>query len=601
MVLHVSPLTPRTAPLQRRRWWGCALLLAAGLGLTGWLPAAEHDDEKWELSLAPYYWAPSLSSEMTYGEYQIGVDEEFLSSPGTFRPNVVGLRFVAAKHDWTLGFGGEGVDAETSVNLPDSTATILEMQHYQFDFSGGRRFYWGEREGLHLMFEPVVGVRYRRAQQYLLASRTNMLASLDHQWVDGVAGIRSQLYLSPKYSVALNGEVDGFLTDRMTYDATGWVKFHWTKEFSLSLGYRYSRFNYEAGSDQRHWAYEGEAHGVIAALELDFFGEGVAADKVWDGFLSVKTDASGRMIDDYTPDPTLSVDDGDREGMSDWLDRMHDYLNEKFDGGVAYADTLMGSNPGKVVEMVYTRKRTRVLTGLKIRVSEQDGVKMEVDPEFKFDAEFPRLERYLKIVVDSREATEAPGTDAFDRERGFNIGVESTGFILKKAKLKLGVRSSIDLFGAITWSPNFRGKRWLIEPTVSGYYRTDRGLGSWMEFVVMYMLKDRYRVSYYPNLEYNEKDDLLKWRQNLAFVYLFEGDEEDMHRAFLTRFAVDGNETEGATRYTWTPIYYNAPLYKKWIYYEIGPEVLWHRKERWEPVPAIRFGVTAHFWGTAER
>jgi hypothetical protein len=51
----------------------------------------------------------------------------------------------------------------------------------------------------------------------------------------------------------------------------------------------------------------------------------------------------------------------------------------------------------------------------------------------------------------------------------------------------------------------------------------------------------------------------------------------------------------------WMPLYYRAPLYRKWLYFEVGPEVLWREQTRWEPEPAIRFAVSGIFWGTTGR
>ena len=77
--------------------------------------------------------------------------------------------------------------------------------------------------------------------------------------------------------------------------------------------------------------------------------------------------------------------------------------------------------------------------------------------------------------------------------------------------------------------------------------------------------------------------------------------EDLRNRGIGFRFSANGNEEVGANLYRWEPIIYRAPLYKKWLYWQVSPVVTWRRADNWEPIPSMRFTIEALFWGTEER
>ena len=139
-------------------------------------------------------------------------------------------------------------------------------------------------------------------------------------------------------------------------------------------------------------------------------------------------------------------------------------------------------------------------------------------------------------------------------------------------------------------------------PEARAYYRTDKGEGLVASLGVSRAIKDRFRFAYLPSLEDGKETDWkLEWLQNLSVAYIFEGTQEDRHRALSTGISARGTWNGGARSYRWTPISYRAPLYKKWLYMEVGPEIAWREDDGWDPVPTVRFAVSSLFWGTEER
>jgi hypothetical protein len=542
------------------------------------------EDDRWELNLAPYYWAPSLDVDLGFGTGEYVLNEEFLNQPWTFKPNVAGAWFTAEKRNWLFVMEGETLDSDTDVTLPDGSPGELEYQNQRVSMGAGYRFVFPVSENSRLHLEPWLGARYRHASQRLV-QQTNVVDSLEDGWLEPLAGLRAQWCVGEKFSASLTADIDGFLNNRPTWLGAGLLKWHWTHEFSLTLGYQYTAFDFDEGEGDERWTASGDGHGVLLGLELDFLGESVP-NRVWDGRLTAGTDG------DRTDPPSEETREADG-----WLDRLHDYLNDRFDAGAGYADRLLS---GKREDIV-ARRKSRFGIGFNSRLSEVSSVDFEIKPEVEMDLHVPNLERELKLIVSSKPVDELPGTDPLDREQGLSFGVETTGLFLKKTKFRAGVRSPFDPYAAFAWMPKWETQRWHIGPTISAYYRSDQGFGSYASVHFRYLIRDRFRCSYVPSIDYNELRHDWQWIQNLAFVYLFEGDEEDYHRGIMVLFTADGTETEGTERVRWMPVYYRAPLYGKWLYFEVGPEIMWESRTRWEPEPSLRFGMNALFWGTKER
>ena len=46
---------------------------------------------------------------------------------------------------------------------------------------------------------------------------------------------------------------------------------------------------------------------------------------------------------------------------------------------------------------------------------------------------------------------------------------------------------------------------------------------------------------------------------------------------------------------------YRRPIYKRWLYLDIVPEIEWRNDNSWEPVPTFIIGFDALFWGVGDR
>lgn len=569
---------------------GFSLVLSLLCARSEETPAQATRPIEWHLSLIPYYWGTDLDLSLSnaYGDFD--VDESFLSREGRWKPNVVGFGLEAERKGLTWIMAGEAMNADMDLTLADGRDAELLYQNQRLAFALGYRFMWPKEPRAKWLLQPWLGFRLHRAEQRILLDDDETIESkIRNEWVDPLVGVRAQWFPSKSWSLGARREATGYEQDHYRLSALAYAKWHLRREFSVSLGYRYDDFQQ---SGKNGWTADGQAHGVVAAVELDFNADPTPNPVFFDHHLYGQ--ALPHTNTDAQPQPEL--DPQEKKDRS-WLDKTHDYPNEKLESGVSYADRSFVDESTPLID----RYKSRFELGINTRVIEDEGVDFEVRPEGRVDLDLPNLKRKAYLVVTSSSVDEKPGEDRFDQERSLNIGFEIPGIFLKKTKTKIGIRGDFDFYAAAVWEPYWLKDRWYIGPIASVYYRSDKGFGSIGAIEFRYRIQDRFRAVYLPSIEYYEKRDETEWLHNLLFTYVFEGDEWDYRRAIFTRFSAFGTFESGPLLYRWLPVYYRTPLYKKWLYLEMGPEIEWHDRSNWEPAPGFRVAVNALFWGTADR
>lgn len=593
------------------------LLLAAAV--TGQAATAEDstsENNSWRINFVPYYWGPDIDMQLELSGTDQRAEQRFLEDSGTFKPNLIGLGFGAVRGRWGFLFEGEALDSDLNVSLPDGRPGMVEYEAQRVGL--GLLYEWRRSlfEGSDLYVTPWLGVRYRHVDLRLLDEGEGeagdedvaILASEESHWFEPLAGLRAQWFVTPKWSVSALADVDGFLNDQLAWGAAGWIKHHVSNEFSIGVGYRHDAFDLRGGSGDSEWSADGTAQGFVVALELDFYATPSANGGSW-GHLPGITPPERREVDEAIPagmtaDDLTGSSEPDGSKPEGWLgrtlDRGHEYANEKLNAGVEAVDTWMLDNTLSPLP----REKSRFFVSMDMKYVEEaeQGSAWDIRPSVDAKLDLPNMENRLKLVLSTSSVDEKPGTDPFDREEGARMGLESEGLLLKRTKLRAGVRSSLDGYAALSWKPEWRRRGWKVTPEARAFYRTDKGEGLVGSFGLGYVITDRYVAGYLPSVEYSKDTDWqVEWLQTLSFAYIFEGGLEDRHRALSTSLSVTGAWEEGTKSYRWTPIRYRAPLYRKWLYWELGPEIRWRDEDDWEPEPTIRFALSALFWGTSER
>ena len=574
------------------------------------------------IDFAPYYWGPDIDAHIRLGDQEWRMDEDFDAASFNWKPNVVGATLRVRRQHWGFVLDGESLDSDFKVELADGHPGEVEYrgEHIGLGVLYEARLPLYGRSRLHL--NPMLGMRYRHSGLTLLdhsfaqagEADADVLVSSASQWVEPFARLHTQWDVTPKWALGFSGDADGSSTDQLTWNVAGWLRYHCGKEFSIGAGYRYGEFAYAGGSGRSAWSADGTAQGVAVSLQIGFHadvsgscasfgplaGDVPLPEPATDESLVhahpsvIQSDAAGEA----DPKTDAGGDEGGRVTKS--LDRGHDFVNMTLDAGVERIDSWMLND----LRPRLSRERSRFLFALDTSLTEKagSGVAWKLKPTVDARLDLPNLKKKLALAITSTAVDEQPGTDPLYREEGVNVGLVRDGFFLKKAKLKVGVRSSLDLSVALSYRPEWRKKGWRIKPEVRAYYRTDKKEGIIANLGIMHRIGDRYQAGFLPSVKYaKETDWKVTWAQTLGLAYVFEGDLEDQHRALYTNFSADGTWEDGPLTYRWKPFSYRAPLYGKWLYWELGPEIVWKSADRWEPEPTVRFAVSSLFWGTPER
>ena len=592
------------------------------------------DSGGWMINFIPYYWAPSLEADITWHGDTTSLSEPFMDEAWEFKPNVVGLTVSAVRGDLGFLISGEALDADLDAG-PSDMIDLWAFQSQDATIAGLYQWHCSPYRGSDILLHPWVGCRFRhlslrRTGEVMSAGDDDLSSGATEafdfeslQWATAVIGLRAQWFLHPDWSLSLAGSMDGLGTDKEAWTAQSWIKFHWAKEFNLALGYRYGAYDYRGGGEQDGWRIQGRASGVTVALELDFLAAPPPRPEPWhrtslnealdpSSTNGVMNHPAGRraLAANGThaevpgapspaaihADPTQQAD----PGGTNWFETAHAYVGRSLDAGVGMLDGwLCPANTERL-----DREKSRFYATVTTRVVEEaeGGTALDLNVSGGAQVHLPNLERDVVLALSDRAVDEKPGTDPLDRESGFNLGLEMGEFLLEHVTLRAGVRSSLDLYASATWQKYLTHRDWAFVPEVRGYYRTDKGLGTIGSLGIIHRIQDRYSGSYRGSMEYgDDTEGELEWIQNVAFAYIFEGDEKDYHRALFTHLSVVGTMADGTTSYQWSPFRYRAPLYKKRLYWEVGPEISWARETGWEPEPAIRLAISTLFWGTAER
>ena len=241
-------------------------------------PADQPAKSRWEFVIAPYFFFPKISGDVTIR----GIPAHVYMPISDVLQNLTftgQVHLEAWKDRWGLFLDtvyvnlSADADARTIAGSAD-----VGFQMWTVEFGGLYRFAkWplGKDEKTALTMEALAGGRY-----------WNLFASLDlaippagvfvdasgrKEWIDPFVGARMRLDLSNKFSVSLRGDVGGFdVGSKFTYNAVGLVGYNISPVVSVWLGYRVLGLNYESGSGFNKFKFDGTLYGPITGIVFRF-------------------------------------------------------------------------------------------------------------------------------------------------------------------------------------------------------------------------------------------------------------------------------------------------------------------------------------------
>jgi hypothetical protein len=210
--------------------------------------------ESWEVAVAPYIWAASLSGDVQVKnlprtDFSAGFDDLV----DDLKLGVmVGAEVRPPGKDWSLLLDG------MYMKLEDELARG-EIEFAQWTVEGDLAWRpWRERK-----FDVLGGARFWELESEV---EINVLGSesFDRSWVDPVLGARAFFDLGKRWTIHGRADVGGFgLGSELTYQLLGTLRFELFERASAAIGYRWMHIDYDHDDVDFSLDYYGPIVGIV--------------------------------------------------------------------------------------------------------------------------------------------------------------------------------------------------------------------------------------------------------------------------------------------------------------------------------------------------
>jgi hypothetical protein len=306
------------------------------------------------------------------------------------------------------------------------------------------------------------------------------------------------------------------------------------------------------------------------------------------------------------------------EDLGDTMDLVHEKFFDLAQRQVEKIDSLLLS-PG---EQRIPIEQPRFRLGLFIEEVKRGDDNFKLRHAISFDAnmELPNLLHSLKLIVTTNDPTELPGREVTE-EQDRSLRTALSKQWMSDISTAIGVRArwKDPLFAYVSWSPSWQRGDWQLYPQEKIFWESRNGFGEVSTLVfdhwtnrwnTRFSTSIRWRKKDYDSdQDSNRKDHGFRWSEVFIFDHASELlDEsqlgrivsgEDIMRGWGTKLSMFGG-FHFIDEYR-AGLFYRFPLWKKWMYFLIQPEIDWKRQDNWKPRWTIRFGLDLLFWGGKER
>lgn len=291
--------------------------------------------------------------------------------------------------------------------------------------------------------------------------------------------------------------------------------------------------------------------------------------------------------------------------LDERLDYLHDNVPRRLHEPVRTVDEYFAVDPDQREVVPQTKLRLRFFT----EMVQGDDFDLGLEPDFELDVELPNLKNKMRVFVETARENSLPGTDLGEREdNGVNIGARrmfEDAAISADAGVR--VRWLPEAFARVSWRPDWWVGNWKITPEQRVYWESDDGFGELTSLRLQRWIGEHHGGVFQSTTagKWTEKDEAYKWEQTLRLGRiraLLDEDKrgrnigfDDTARAYGIRYSVFG--TEGIVTEHRVQIGWRAPLYQKWIFYEVAPGVEWKEEDDFDIAYRLNIGVDILFWG----
>ena len=242
----------------------------AGLAMTMVCPAhaQEVDEDRWGLTVAPYFVFPNMSGQAGIGDVVVDVD----ASPGdVFDKLQFGfmLFLEMSNQDWAVGVDGLymnlGQEGHTPILGREAEA---DMKQLAIQTNILRRVAAWAEVGL--------GVRLNSIESGLMVAPGEIVlpgidVTVKNTWLDPLIAARFTIPMESKWHLGFQGDIGGFgISSDFAWQVFPFVGYRFSQVFELGAGYRAIGMKYETGSGDDYFLYDVVIFGPQLGIILRF-------------------------------------------------------------------------------------------------------------------------------------------------------------------------------------------------------------------------------------------------------------------------------------------------------------------------------------------
>lgn len=282
-----------------------------------------------------------------------------------------------------------------------------------------------------------------------------------------------------------------------------------------------------------------------------------------------------------------------RDQIYHWVNTPVTWLDKKLAGDIELEDDVLDTRFRIQPYMVYQR---------------QDSDKFSFDLDFSSSIHLRRVEKKLKLIVETGELGALPDTSPEDEDKDTRIGLSK--MIQRFVNARVGVQTKWPPvgFASLTWARSYEYGEWMVFPSSEVFYRTNDvqfgntnnlPFGRWWgnhQFRSAsgiriagntdgFQWASAWNYGFAPNLiqhfDQRPLTGAMDFAKGANFMYRISGSLGD-----------DNVITEHQTALT-----LRHPIRGNWLFAFAVPEIRWLKENNWDPVYRIRIGIDILFWG----
>jgi hypothetical protein len=253
------------------RFLGCAaagLLLVLSARTSPALGQTPTDQDRWGLTVAPYFVFPNMNGQTSVGENVVDVDV----GPSEVFDNLdFGFMMYVemSNRDWAFTIDGLYMNLGAKGQTPVTGREVeVDMKQLAIEATALRRVASWAEVGLGVRLNSIEGGLFVAPGDVVLPG---IDANDKNTWLDPLIAARFIIPMESKWRIGIQGDIGGFgIASDFAWQVFPFVGYRFSQVFELAAGYRALAMDYETGSGDDYFLYDMVIFGPQIGIVLRF-------------------------------------------------------------------------------------------------------------------------------------------------------------------------------------------------------------------------------------------------------------------------------------------------------------------------------------------